>query len=96
MVEQVKGWFKENSTLVYFLIAQVAALGVGGASFFAYMVKLETRTTILETRGAEYTVARLNKMDERLTILEQNSNKNTASIDKIIDVLTRELRKPVP
>ena len=96
MVDQIKSFFRENQTLLLFLGAQAVALIAAGAAVLSYFVRMETRISIMETRGAEYTVARLGKIDERLTVLEQNSNKNTASIDKIIDVLTRELRKPVP
>ena len=59
MVEPIKNWVKENSTLVGFLVAQLLAIGALGASGFAYMIKLETRVSIMETRGAEYSVARM-------------------------------------
>jgi hypothetical protein len=36
MVEAVKSWFKENSTLMTFLFAQAAALLVAGGSMIAY------------------------------------------------------------
>jgi hypothetical protein len=39
----------------------------------------------METRGAEYTVARMAKVDERITILEQKINQNEASIRRLID-----------
>ena len=84
-------WFRENSTLIYFLIAQVLAIGAGGASILAYMVKLETRVSIMETRGAEYSVARMAKMEERITILEQQVDQNTSQISRIID---QYLKKP--
>jgi flagellin-specific chaperone FliS len=56
------------------------------------MVKLEVRVYTMETRGAEYTVARLNKTDDRITILEQKVRKNDESIDRVIDIMTKELR----
>ena len=56
-MDQAKSWLKENSTLAAFLIAQVLAIGAAAAAMIAYSVKLETRVHIMETRGAEYTVA---------------------------------------
>lgn len=87
---QVKtSWFKENSTLIYFLVAQLIAIGAGGASMLAYFTKLETRVSIMETRGAEYTVSRMSRIDERITVLEQKISSNQESIKRIIDrVLT--------
>ena len=85
MVEPIKTWMKENSTLVGFLIAQLIAIGAGAAAFIAYSVRLETRVEIMETRGAEYSVARMSKMEERITILEQKINQNEASIRRLID-----------
>jgi len=85
MVDEVKSWMKENSALVYFLIAQMIAIGAGAASVLAYMVKLETRVAIMETRGAEYSVARMAKMEERITIIEQKMTNNENSIKRLID-----------
>ena len=42
-----KSWLRENSTLVYFLLAQFVAIGAGAASVLAYMVKLETRVNTM-------------------------------------------------
>jgi hypothetical protein len=47
MVEGARTWVRENSTLLYFLVAQFIAIGAAVASFFAYMVKLETRVSIM-------------------------------------------------
>jgi len=52
VVDGARNWFRQNSTLIYFLIAQFIALGAGGASMLAYMVKLETRVYTMEHRGA--------------------------------------------
>ena len=82
-------WFKENQTLVYFLIAQALAITTAGASVTAYMVRLETRVATLETRGSPH----LNVIDNRLTVLESQTKTNAESIDRIIDVMTRELGK---
>lgn len=85
MVETAKSWIKENSTLVYFLIAQLIAIGAGAASVLAYMVKLETRVHIMETRGAEYSVARMNDMKNQITVLEQKIEHNEDSIKRIVE-----------
>jgi hypothetical protein len=85
MVEHARTWIKENSTLIYFLVAQVIAIGAAGASIIAYMVKLETRVSIMETRGAEYTVSRMSKIDERLTVIEQKIAGNEQSIRRLVD-----------
>jgi hypothetical protein len=88
---ELKTWVRDNSTLVYFLIAQALAIGAAGASVLAYMVKLETRVSIMETRGASYTVERLAKIDDRITILQQQTEANTQRLDRIIDVMTKKL-----
>jgi hypothetical protein len=85
VVETAKSWIKENSTLVYFLIAQMIAIGAGAASVLAYMVKLETRVHIMETRGAEYSVARMNDMKNQITVLEQKIAQNEVSIRRIVE-----------
>jgi exopolysaccharide biosynthesis protein len=89
----IKSWIKENHTLVMFLIAQLIAIGIGGASLIAYYVKMENRVHTMETRGAEYTVARLAKIEERLTILEGMTKSNKDSIDRIVAIMTRDLGK---
>jgi len=86
---ELKSWVKENQTLVLFLFGQAIAIAVAGASVIAYYVKMETRVSIMETRGAAYTAERLGKIDERLTVLEQMSQKNAASIERIVDRLTK-------
>lgn len=91
MVESAKGWAKDNSGLLLFLAAQFIALGAAGASTLAYFTKLETRVSIMETRGAEYTVDRMNKIDQRITVLEQKIDRNTNSVDRIVDVMTKKL-----
>jgi len=93
MVTQLRSWFKENQTLVIFLIAQAVAIGAAGASIIAYYVRMETRVSIMETRGAAYTADRLGKIDERITVLEQAQKKNAASIERIVDVMTGGLKK---
>ena len=89
MTDAVKGWLRENHTLVVFLVAQLVAVGALAASGLAYFTRLETRVTILETRGAEYSVARMNRIDERITVLEQNIRQNSAQLERIVDRLTK-------
>ena len=93
MVDQLKSWFSQNHTLIVFLGAQLVTLGAAAAWMIAYSVKLETRVMILETRGAEYSVARMNKTDERITIIEQRQSRNEAQITRIVDIMTKGLPK---
>jgi len=93
VVGQVKSWLKDNQTLAMFLLAQLVAFGVGSASIIAYYVRMETRVSTMETRGAEYTVDRMNKIDQRITVLETQAKLNADSINRIVEVMTRELRK---
>jgi len=89
---ETKNWFRDNSTLIYFLIAQFIAIGAFVASGLAYMVKLETRVAIMETRGAEYTVLRMEEMKLNIATLKHQIERNEASINRIVDVMTKELR----
>jgi 3-deoxy-D-manno-octulosonate 8-phosphate phosphatase KdsC-like HAD superfamily phosphatase len=91
MVESAKSWMRENATLIYFLIAQFIAIGAFTASGLAYMVKLETRVAIMETRGAEYTVARMEEMKLKIANLEQQIEQNEKSINRIVDAMTKRL-----
>jgi hypothetical protein len=93
MMTIARSWIKENSTLVYFLIAQAIAVGGGAAALIAYSVRLETRVSIMETRGAEYTVARMDEMKQRITVLEGEIRRNADRIDRVVDAMTRELGK---
>ena len=92
MVEDARAFLRNNSTLIYFLIAQFIAIGAGAASVLAYMVKLETRVETMEVRGAAYTVARMDEMKLNIAKLQQDIDKNEESIKRIVDVMTRELR----
>jgi len=88
---ELKTWAKQNATLIYFLIAQFVAIGAGAASVLAYMVKLETRVNTMETRGAQYTVARMDEMKLNIARLQQDIEKNEDSIKLIREVMTRKL-----
>ena len=96
MVEQARTWFRQNSTLLYFLAAQLVAVGGGAAALIAYSVRLDTRVEIMETRGAAYTVDRMDKMKHDIAVLEEKIDKNEDSIKRIVDVMTRELGRPKP
>jgi hypothetical protein len=87
MIDKVRSWFSENQGLVYFLVAQATACIVGGASLVAYSVNLENRVTTLEVRGSPH----LTIVDNRLTVLEKQTEANKQSVDRIVDVMTRRL-----
>ena len=84
---ELKGWIKENSTLVYFLIAQAVAIGAAVLSMTAYMVRLETRVALLESRGSSH----LEAINNRLTVTEKETSANSQRLDRIVDVMTRKL-----
>ena len=92
MNDRIKSWLSEHqTTLIVFLFGQLMVFGAGAASAFAYMVKLETRVHTMETRGAEYTVARMEEMKLSIAKLQQSIDKNESRIERIVDVLTRQL-----
>jgi hypothetical protein len=85
MTGKVTSWLLENRTLLSVLVAQ-------GLAILIYAVRLETRVTTLETRGSPH----LERIDSRLTVLESLTRSNKESVDRIVDVMTRELGKPIP
>lgn len=87
MVEQAKSWIRENSTLIYFLIAQLIAIGAAVLSMTSYMVRLETRVATLETRGSPH----LAEINNRLTTTEKETTANKDRIDRIVTIMTKEL-----
>ena len=87
MMTSVRSWAKENSTLIYFLIAQAIAIGTAVLSMTAYMVRLETRVATLETRGSPH----LGEINTRLTTLEKLTDSNKERIDNVIEIMTRKL-----
>lgn len=93
---EFRSWFRENQTLVLFLGAQLVAGGAGAAAILAYMVKLETRVAIMETRGAEYTVARMEEMKMRITIIEQRQARNESQIERLVSEFIKELQLKTP
>ena len=96
MVEGTKSFFREHSAILLALGAQFVAVGAAAASLLAYMVRLETRVSIMEERGAAYTVGRMDEMKLKINSLETQIETNEATIKRIIDVMTRELGKPKP
>ena len=82
--------------MVVFLIAQLLGMGAAAAAVIAYSVKLETRVSIMETRGAEYTVARMEEMKQRITIIEQRQGRNEAQITRIVEIMLKGLQSPLP
>jgi hypothetical protein len=89
MVAELRGWFQQNQTLVYFLVAQAIAIGAAVLSITAYMVRLETRVATLETRGSPH----LAVIDNRLTVLESLTKSNESRLNNVIEIMTRELGK---
>jgi hypothetical protein len=85
MTGKVTSWLLENRTLLSVLVAQ-------GLAILIYAVRLETRVTTLETRGSPH----LERIDNRLTVLESLTTTNKHSVDRIIEIMTRELGKPLP
>jgi hypothetical protein len=75
----VTSWLKEN----YFLGGLVVAI----FSVTAYVVKLETRVATLEVRGSPH----LAVIDNRLTVLESQTEANKERLDRISEIMLREL-----
>jgi len=73
-------WFKENQALAILLIGQAIVGGI-------YLVNLEARVNTLEVRGSPH----LAEINTRLTVLEGTTRKNEHSIERITDVMTKEL-----
>lgn len=82
--------------MVLFLIAQLIGVGAAASAILAYSVRLETRVSIMETRGAEYTVDRMNKMFDRITILEKQGMSHEQRLDRITDLYIKDLQQKVP
>jgi uncharacterized coiled-coil protein SlyX len=87
MMTSVRSWFHDNQTLVYFLVAQAIAIGAAVLSITAYMVRLETRVNTLEVRGSPH----LAEINNRLTVLEKQTEANKASLDRVVEIMLREL-----
>ena len=88
MVETAKTWLRENSTLVYFLIAQLIGIGAAVLSMTAYMTRLEARVGTLEIRGSPH----LAEINNRLTTTEKRDGRQPGTLDRMVGVMTTELR----
>jgi hypothetical protein len=77
---ELKTWFKDNQVIVIALIGQAIVAGI-------YMVNLEARVTILEVRGSPH----LEQINTRLTVNEKETEANEKSIERIKDVMTKNL-----
>jgi hypothetical protein len=83
----LKNWFQDNHALAIFLVAQALAIGAAVLSITAYAVRLETRVNTLEVRGSPH----LAVIDNRLTVLESLTRSNKESIDRLVEVMTKNL-----
>jgi Tfp pilus assembly protein PilO len=86
MTETVS-WFKENQTLALFLLAQLIAVVTGAGYGLSYMVQLESRVNTLETRGSSH----LADINTRLTSTEKETHANKERIDRMVEIMLREL-----
>jgi len=87
MMTVAQSWIKENSTLLYFLVAQGIGIGAAVLSMTAYMVRFEARVLALETRGSSH----LGEINNRLTVTEKETAANSARIERMTDIMTRNL-----
>ena len=79
-MSELTHWFKDNQALIILIIGQIVVGGI-------YLVNLEARVSTLETRGSPH----LAEINTRLTVLEGATKKNENSIQRIVDVMTKEL-----
>jgi uncharacterized coiled-coil protein SlyX len=86
---ELRSWLRDNSTLVYFLVAQSLGAAAIAVSMITYSVNLENRVTTLEVRGSPH----LAEINNRLTVTEKETQANAARLDRVIEVMTRELGK---
>jgi uncharacterized coiled-coil protein SlyX len=87
MNETIKTFWRDNQALVFFLVAQLVGFATAGLTLTAYMVRLESRVSTLEVRGSPH----LAEINNRLTTTEKETDSNKARIDRIVDIMTREL-----
>ena len=91
MIEKARSWFSDNQTVVYFLVAQSIAIIGAVISMTAYMTQLEARVHTLEIRGSPH----LSTIDNRLTVLESQTRENKERLERVVEIMTRELGKTV-
>ena len=87
MTDGVRSWLRDNQALGVFLIAQAIALVAAMGYGLSYMVRLETRVTTLETRGSPH----LAEINNRLTVLEKQTEANKESLNRVVEIMLREL-----
>jgi hypothetical protein len=87
MVEQATSWVKQNSTLVYFLFAQLIAIFAGIGYIVNWKSDMESRIHILEERGSPH----LAQINNRLTVTEKDTIAQQQRIDRIVEIMLREL-----
>lgn len=87
MVEQATSWMRQNSTLVYFLVGQVFAIFAALTYIVNWKADLESRMHILEDRGSPH----LAEINNRLTVTERETKENVKRIDRIVEIMLREL-----
>lgn len=91
MIDQARSFFRDNQTLIFFLIAQAVAIGTVGITFISYMTNLEARVSTLEVRGSPH----LTEINNRLTVTEKETESNKHRIDRVVEIMTRELGKTI-
>lgn len=66
---------------------QGIAIGAAVLSITAYMVQLESRVNTLEVRGSPH----LAEINNRLTVTEKETEANNDRIERITEIMTRQL-----
>ena len=77
-MSEFKNWFKENQALSIALLTQLLIFG-------GYIISLESRVSILEKRGSPH----LQVIDNRLTVLESQTQNNRDRLDRLVDKATK-------
>jgi hypothetical protein len=78
----IRNWVEQNQALAIALIVQALIAG-------AYILNMEARLSTLETRGSPH----LERIENRLTALEGETETNKQRIDRVVEIMTRELKK---
>lgn len=89
MTDQIKMWVKGHTGLAAFLIGEALTIAAILASLIAYAVRMDTRIGTLEVRGSPH----IERIEHRITTIEAKTIANENRLDKIVDVMTRELNK---
>jgi hypothetical protein len=87
MMTAVRTWLQDNQALVYFLVGQALAVLAILIRLVSYMVRLETRVNTLEVRGSPH----LAEINNRLTVLESLTKDNKDTLDRVVDIMTKNL-----